>query len=354
MTESQFSQASKRLRRIGIRVVGMVMMFATCCWMSMQVASAQEVPTNANPTPQQAADIQSIINVWTAYANNLDSNNPKGVAALMLPTSGYTFQTDTQTMPPSACGPQPSAGTPCLPQGACAALGYNGVQVFLPAVGYTPPHPEPARGHHSLGTYVVKLGPDGTTATLYVYFNDGRYINDYVKTRSGWKVKWERIIWPGPTTFTCRVDWSRQTNLPGLLGTDLYYMQLLSSGPQLPASVASNPSLQQVDSMLNQILLAVNEQQYAQACPIMNNLVSFVSRDPGINADYRDYFTALAGRFLEDNACNGLSPPDRTVSNGGWAAAAGWRAYQLSGAPGAIATPSQIPPWSDALIRSNQ
>jgi hypothetical protein len=81
----------------------------------------------------------------------------------MTPTGGYTFQLEGQTMGPSACQPQPGVTTPCIPSGGCAALGYNGIQVFLPNVVYHGDHPWAGSGQHQLYDPVVKLAPDGQT-----------------------------------------------------------------------------------------------------------------------------------------------------------------------------------------------
>jgi hypothetical protein len=182
-------------------------------------------------------------------------------------------------------------------------------------------------------------------ATLYIYFNDGRYINDFVKTPQGWKVQWERIVWPGPATFGCRVDWSSD-NKPGLLGTDLYFMQLPVGGPQLPTSQLSNPSLQRANGYIVTAINQVNSGDYVGPCKTITNLVNEVAHDQGLDATHQQYLTTIANRFLADDACNGLTAPDRTQSDGSWAAAAAWAAYEMSGEPGDLPVPGAVPPLS--------
>jgi hypothetical protein len=305
----------------------------------------------ANATPQQAADIQSIINVHTAYANNLDSHNVAGVASLMLLTNGYTLQKDTPTMEPAGCAPQPQPDTPCIAQGGCFALGASSTQLFLPGLGtYAPPvNPTPARGRHNLGDYNVTFADNGRSALLYDYWNTGRYILDFWKTQAGWKIKWHRVVWTARDTLPCLVDWSQKINL---LGTDLYLMQLVTAGPQLPVAIVNNPSIKRVNKYLDLTLEQVNLGAYAKVCALVSEMAKVVRGDAALDAEHKEYFGALSYRFLQDGACDGRVPPDRTHSNGGWAAAAVWRAYAMSGAP-VVPKPKQVPTWSVELIQSN-
>jgi hypothetical protein len=129
-------------------------------------------------------------------------------------------------------------------------------------------------------------------------------------------------------------------------------MQLVTAGPQLPVALMNNPSIKRVNTYLNMMLEQVNLGTYAKACALANEMTKVVRGDTGLDAGHKEYFDALSYRFLQDSACNGQVAPDRTHSNGAWAAAAVWRAYAMSGAPVAP-KPQQVPAWSVELIQSN-
>jgi hypothetical protein len=340
-------------RVLGFGAVSLILLAASAGVGSAQPDSfplkADDIAPLTNPTPQQAADIQSIINVHTAYANNLDSSNVEGVLSLMLPTNGYTFQKDTPTMEPSGCAPQPQADTPCITQGGCFSMGYSSTQLFLKNYGLPTNKPIPVGLRHSLGNFSVTFGDGGHSATLYTYWTHGRYILDFWKTQDGWRIKWHRIVWNSSSTYHCPVDWSQKSHV---LATDLYLMELATAGPQLPVALMNNPSIKRVNTYLNMMLEQVNLGAYPKACALANEMTKAVGGDAGLDAGHKEYFDALSYRFLQDGACDGQMAPDRTHSNGGWAAAAAWRGYELSGTKG-VPRPQQIPAWSVELIHSN-
>ena len=311
-----------------------------------------------NPTPQQAADIQSIKNVFTAFANYMDTYNFQGESSLYLPTSGFDMQSATATMQPSGCAPQPQANTPCIEGGGCTAKGYTSNVAFMQQyVREQPADQIIALGtRHNLGDMVVKIGDDKRSAVMWAYRSDGsiRYVIDFWKTLDGWKVKWFKLTYATPTT-PCRVDWSRATNKLGILGTDLYLMQFATSGPQVPVAVENSPSIKRIDSYLDSILEQINSGADEKACASAKAMSSAMQGDAGLNTDRKEYFSALTGRLVDDLGCDGREPPDRSRSNGAWAASAIWRAYQLSGIANTPLAPwpNTVPAWSVDLIRRN-
>ena len=321
-------------------------------------AFAQDVHPIPNPTPDQAADILSIINIWHAYASDVDSHNTDGVAALGTPTSGYDVEQDMDTLAPSACQPKPGApnASTCVNSGGCVAMAGTGVISYLVGQNFYPPRPLGVPGH-VLADPIVVLSPDSSTAKLYIYFSNGRYVNDFIRTQSGWKAQNIRITWPSSgtnPTAACESNWTPGVGMLQLLGDDLYYLHTLSGGPQLSPARAAEPALQRVETLVQAALAQVNALKYAAACPIMNQLISEVTNDATLDAGSKEYFQVIGTRFLQDDSCNGLTAPDRSQSNGGWASATYWRAYQLSGNANAIAIPSNIPAWSAAYVGSNQ
>ena len=96
---SSNAQTGTRLLRYLIALLAMI---GACC-----IAMAQDLVPQPAPTPDQAADIQSIINIWHAYATDVDSHNVDGVAAMGSPIGGYVDEQDMDTLAPSGCQPQP-------------------------------------------------------------------------------------------------------------------------------------------------------------------------------------------------------------------------------------------------------
>jgi hypothetical protein len=161
------------------------------------------------PGPGHEADIVQIIQLQGLYEFYHDGHNGPGVASLF--TSDGIFEL------PFNDGQGHLSPTGGTNGGGCAAFGPTQIAIFFNAAGGVAPLPFTAQAHHVMTSPVVSFSRDGNFATLnanYVddrksgtpvattFGNQGEYINDFVRTRDGWKFVHLRALEDQPTTGT--------------------------------------------------------------------------------------------------------------------------------------------------------
>jgi hypothetical protein len=164
-------------------------------------------PNEVLPGPGHERDIVEIVQLQGLYEFYHDGHNGPGVASLF--TSDGIFELPLNDGEGHL---SPTGGTG---GGGCAAYGPTQVAFFFNAGGGVAPLPWTALGHHVMTSPVVSFSEDGNFATLIANYvddkksgtplattfgNQGEYINDFVRTNSGWRFVHLRALEDQPTT----------------------------------------------------------------------------------------------------------------------------------------------------------
>ena len=153
-------------------------------------------------------DIVAITQLQGLYEFYHDGHNGPGVASLFV-SAGGIFELPLNNGNGTL---SPTGGTG---GGGCAAFGTAQIAIFFNAAGGVPPLSWTALGHHVMTSPVVSFSEDGNFATLIANYvddrksgnplvttfgNQGEYINDFVRTKDGWKFLHLRALEDQQTT----------------------------------------------------------------------------------------------------------------------------------------------------------
>jgi hypothetical protein len=164
-------------------------------------------PDQILPKQGFEGDIVNIVQLQGLYEFYHDGHNGPGVASLFIPDGIFELPLND-----GAGHLSPTGGTN---GGGCAAFGQAQIAIFFNAAGGVPPLPWTALGHHVMTSPVVSFSQDGNFATLIANYvddrksgnpvattfgNQGEYINDFVRTKDGWRFIHLRALEDQPTT----------------------------------------------------------------------------------------------------------------------------------------------------------
>ena len=164
------------------------------------------------PKPGHERDIVEIIQLQGLYEFYHDGHNGPGVASLFTPDGIFPGIFE---MPLNDANGDlsPQGGTTEIGVG-CAAYGTAEITTSFNA-GVAVPLPWTALRHHVMTSPVVTFSKDGNFATLIANFvddmksgsplattwgNEGEYMDDFVRTKDGWKFVHLRAIEDQPST----------------------------------------------------------------------------------------------------------------------------------------------------------